>query len=149
MKQLAQLAYDYGFRAAEIIDINNTIQTSGSDKIITGKKKGRTQVITDPAAVQNLDDFINLWNDGYLKCSYSKYYNAINLFFGDFHKTGGKRDIATHLFRYAKAQAVYIQTKNLLSVCEAIREVDSKNAEMYVFSTFVNENFAPFTIINR
>ena len=149
MQQLAQLAYDYGLRASEIVNINQTVQPNGSNKAIIGKKGGKTQLITDTAEIERLNDFIDLWNSNYLKCSYSKYYNAISMFFADFHKVGGKRETATHLFRYAKAQKTYLVTESILSVCDAIREVDSKNAEIYVFSTFVNENFAPFTIINR
>jgi len=147
MQRIARFQLKYALRASEIVDINATFTIEPNQILITGKKKGNTQIITNPRDIAEIKDFIDLWNDKLLMCSYSKYYRTINEYFDDFKKDRAKIESKTHLFRYAAAQRKYVQTKNIPEVSEILREKDQKNTESYIIQNFRSKLYEKFDTI--
>ena len=145
--EVVRTMYNFALRATEIINNADFITFTGSNVSIRGAKNGEQQQLFAPPNVDEIKNFVEKWNNNMLKMSFSKLKRFCDDNFGMYKCDRRTNNISTHIFRFAKAQEVYVQTNDIQAVMEALREKTQRNAEIYVRSIFYREKDNPFTPI--
>jgi len=146
--EVVRFMYDYALRATEVINNDKHISITSNEVTILGAKKGDSRTITDATERANIALFVKRWNNNYLKLSFSKLKRYCDYLFSMYICDRRTNSVSTHILRFAKAQEVYMLTKDVQAVMDVLREKSQHNAEIYISTTFSKTNGTQFDNLN-